>query len=195
LPLCSEVTPGQKKVAHLALMVKSNIYLPQHIKPGLIKILMKAMDKEIEGFAYLRQKFPKISEAKLKEGIFNGPQINKLIEDHDFSTKLNDTERRDWEVFENVHRNFLSTEKVENYGEILQDLISSYSAVGCSMSLNLHFFAFPFGFFPLKTWEWSPMNMVKGSTRTFPKWKTGRVDESKYVGLVLLESYNGDTNW
>ena len=36
-PLCSEVTPGQKKVAHPALMGKSNIYLPQHIKLGLKK--------------------------------------------------------------------------------------------------------------------------------------------------------------
>jgi hypothetical protein len=27
----------------------------------------QAVDKESEGFAYLRQKFPKISEAKMKE--------------------------------------------------------------------------------------------------------------------------------
>jgi hypothetical protein len=138
-PLCSEVTPGQKNVAHPALMDNSNTYLPHHIKLGLIKISVKAMDKEIEGFAYLRQKFPKIREAKMKEGLFIGPHINKLIEDHDFSTQLNVTERRDWKAFENVHRNFLGNEKVENYGEILQDLISSYSAVGCSISLNLHF--------------------------------------------------------
>jgi len=62
------------------------------------------MDKEIEGFPYLRQKFPKISEAKMKEGIFIGPQINKLMEDHDFHTKLIATERR----------NLLGNEKVEN---------------------------------------------------------------------------------
>jgi hypothetical protein len=33
--------------------------------------------------------------------------------------------------FESVCRNFLGTEKAENYSEILQELISSYSAVGC----------------------------------------------------------------
>jgi len=50
---------------------KSKIYLPPlHIKLGLIKIFVKVMDKESEGFAYLKQKFPKISEAKVKEGIF-----------------------------------------------------------------------------------------------------------------------------
>jgi hypothetical protein len=45
------------------------------MKLSLIKIFVKVIDKESEGFAYLRQKFPKIHEAKLKEGIFLGPQI------------------------------------------------------------------------------------------------------------------------
>jgi hypothetical protein len=34
---------------------------------------VKVMDKESEGFAYLRQKFPKMLEAKMKNGIFIGP--------------------------------------------------------------------------------------------------------------------------
>ena len=34
------------------------------------------MNKENEGFGYSRQKFPKISEAKMKDRIFIGPQIN-----------------------------------------------------------------------------------------------------------------------
>jgi hypothetical protein len=59
------------------------------------------MHKE-RGFAYLRKKFPKVSDAKKKEGIFVGPQIKQLIEDHNFSTKLNATARRAWEAFESV---------------------------------------------------------------------------------------------
>jgi hypothetical protein len=31
------------------------------------------IDKESEGFAYLRQIFPKISDANMKEGIFDCP--------------------------------------------------------------------------------------------------------------------------
>ena len=37
------------------------------------------MGKESEGFANLRQKFPKISEAKFQERIFLGPQIKQLF--------------------------------------------------------------------------------------------------------------------
>jgi tRNA 2-selenouridine synthase SelU len=90
----------------------------------------EAMDKESKGFAYLRQKFPKISEAKVNEGIFIGPQIKQLFKDQDFSTKLNSTERRALNAFENTCRNFLGSEKVENCSAIVQELILSYSAVG-----------------------------------------------------------------
>jgi hypothetical protein len=45
-------------VAHPGLGGESRIYLPPlHIKLSLIKISVTTMDKESEGFAYLRQKF------------------------------------------------------------------------------------------------------------------------------------------
>ena len=44
-----------------------------------------------------------------------------------------------WQAFENVCKNFLANKKTENYSEIVQELISSYSGVGCNMSLKLHF--------------------------------------------------------
>jgi hypothetical protein len=82
-------------VSHPALGDKSKIFLgPLLIKFGLIKISVQAMDKEIEGFAYLRQKFPKIGEAKMKKGTFVGSQITQLFDDQDFSTKLTSIERR-----------------------------------------------------------------------------------------------------
>jgi ABC-type transport system involved in Fe-S cluster assembly fused permease/ATPase subunit len=49
---------------------------------------VKAMDKESGGFAYLRQKFPKVSEAEMKEGIFVGPQITQLFDDQDLAQNL-----------------------------------------------------------------------------------------------------------
>jgi hypothetical protein len=43
----------------------------------LIKIYVGQRDKESEGFGYLRQQFPTIIEAKMKGGIFDGPQIKQ----------------------------------------------------------------------------------------------------------------------
>jgi hypothetical protein len=60
------------------------IYLPPlHIMFGLINIFVKTIDKISEGFAYLRKKFPRISEAKMEKGVFVGPQITQLFEDQD----------------------------------------------------------------------------------------------------------------
>ena len=74
LPLQNKRTAGQKNVAHTALVDKSKIYVPPlYITLGLMIIFVKAMDEDGEGSACLRQKSPKIPEAKIKEGIFIGP--------------------------------------------------------------------------------------------------------------------------
>ena len=71
---------GQHNVKHVPLVEPRDVLLPPlHIKLGLMKNFVKAMDKEGEGSAYMRTILPKISDAKLKEGIFVGPQIRQLI--------------------------------------------------------------------------------------------------------------------
>jgi len=177
-PLRSETAPGQKNVAHPALVDKLKIYLsPLHIKLGLIKISEKAMDKESEGSGYVLPEFPKVSEAKKEAGIFVGLQITQLFEDQDFSRKLDSTERRAWKASENVCRNFLGNEKAENYSEIVQELISLYN----NISSRLHFLNSHFDFFPLKTEEPFPMNTAKGSIKVFPKLNGGTAKKGVQV--------------
>lgn len=61
--------PGYKNVLNMPLVDPSNIILPPlHIKLGLIKQFVKALDKNGPTFTYLRSKFPKLSDAKIKEG-------------------------------------------------------------------------------------------------------------------------------
>ena len=52
---------------------------PLDIKLGLMKNFVKAMNKHGKGFEHLREKFPKLGDAKLNEGIFIGPQIREII--------------------------------------------------------------------------------------------------------------------
>ena len=47
-------------------------------------------------------RFPYISEAKLKAGIFVGPQIQELLSDQDFKSKMNPVEKHAWDGFEAV---------------------------------------------------------------------------------------------
>jgi len=82
------------------------------------------MNKEGEGFDYLKQKFPCVSEVKIKESIFFGPQVKRLFQDSDFKNKLNAAERRTWSTFQNVCSKFLRNKKSENYIEIVEELLS-----------------------------------------------------------------------
>jgi hypothetical protein len=53
-----------------------------------MKIFVKGVDKTSRGFKYVRNKFPNLSDAKIKEDIFIGPQIRKLMLDKQFDEDL-----------------------------------------------------------------------------------------------------------
>jgi hypothetical protein len=56
-------------VQHSALAEWHKILLPLlHIKLGLMKNFVKAMDRTGPAFKYPAEKFPRLSEAKIKEG-------------------------------------------------------------------------------------------------------------------------------
>jgi len=57
-------------VQHPALAEWYKILLPPlYIKVGLMKNFVKAMDRTGSAFKYLAEKFPRLSEAKIKRGV------------------------------------------------------------------------------------------------------------------------------
>ena len=70
----------QKNAINNPLVNPEKVYLPPlPIKLGLIKNFVKAMDQNTAGFTYLKNMFPRISDAKIKEGKFVESQIRELI--------------------------------------------------------------------------------------------------------------------
>jgi hypothetical protein len=64
-------TPEKKNVTYKPLVDPKKVYLPPlHIKLGLMKYFVKVMDRDGQVFLYLRRKFPRISDAKIKEDIY-----------------------------------------------------------------------------------------------------------------------------
>jgi hypothetical protein len=61
---------------------------PLHIKLSLMKNFVKAIDQNGPAFKYLGEKFSRLSEAKIKEGVFVGPQIRELFRDQQFDRIL-----------------------------------------------------------------------------------------------------------
>jgi hypothetical protein len=65
------------------------------------------MDKSSAGLHYLKEKFPHVSDAEIKEGIFVGPQIRALTRDEKFEDMLSQVEKSACRSFKNVVQNFL----------------------------------------------------------------------------------------
>ena len=92
-PIRQDYIPGEHNIKYPPLVQREKVILPPlHIKLGLMKNFVKALDKNGEAFHYLKALLPKISDAKLKEGIFFGPQIRKLLNDNIFEKTLNPQE-------------------------------------------------------------------------------------------------------
>ena len=97
------------------------------------------MDSTGNGILYLRQKFPSKSEAKVKAGVFIGPQNRKLMGDKKFDANLNLKEKTGWDQFYLIAKNFLGNYKSPNYVEMGTNFLHAYQERGARMSLKIHF--------------------------------------------------------
>ena len=109
---------GEENIIRELLVERKKIMLPPlHIKLGLMKQFVKTLDKNGGCFKYLCRFFPGLSLEKLKAGIFDGPQIRKLISDPNFTKNMTDVELSAWSSFVSLVKNFLGNHKALNYVE------------------------------------------------------------------------------
>ena len=147
-PKRKTLQPGSQNIINVPLVQRSKILLPPlHIKLGLMKQFTKALPKDGDCFQYLVTRFPKVSYEKLKEGIFVGPQIRKLMKDNLFESTMNPVEKRAWVSFKEVV-NFLGNHKHPEYKTMVKRMLQSFMKLGCNMSVKLHFLHSHVDFFP-----------------------------------------------
>ena len=104
-----------------------------------MKQFVNSLPRDGECFKYLFTKFPGLSEAKVKEGVFLGPDIRKLITDQTFINTMTDPQKEGWIAFKEVIQKFLSNNKDPNYKKIVGRMLKAFQALGCLMSLKVHF--------------------------------------------------------
>ena len=105
-----------------------------------MKNFVKVMNQDGAAFKYICIKFHVLSQAKLKERIFVGPQINQLLKDEDFDHTLSGTEKVAWNAFRDVAHNFLGNRKAPNYIELVEHVFENI------------LLTFALGFFSFKLW-------------------------------------------
>jgi hypothetical protein len=97
------------------------------------------MNQEEAVYTYLRENFPRLSEAKLKEGIYIGAQIKDLVKDEYFDKLLQGDKKTTWASFKFVVKGFLGNRKAQIYEELVNKYLQSYHKLSCNMSLKIHF--------------------------------------------------------
>ena len=148
-PKRTTLNVGDKNIINPQLVEREKIIFPPlHIKLGLMKQYVKALNKEGQCFRYLRASFPGLSEEKLKAGIFDGPEIRKMINDPNFSGSMNMIEKEAWFAFVDVVKKFLGNNKADDYEEIVERMLKSFQILGCNMSIKIHFLFSHLGEFP-----------------------------------------------
>ena len=131
---------GENNIINNPLVAREKIIFPPlHIKLGLMKQFVKALDKNGSCFAYIGEKMPQLSTEKIKAGILDGPQIRQLIKDNAFVHSMNEVERKAWTSFVAVIRNFLGKRKAENYVVLVNEMLNSFRSLGCNMSIKVHY--------------------------------------------------------
>ena len=159
-----------------------------HLKLGLMKNSVKAMNQEEAAFTYLCIKFPRLSEAKLKEG----PQIWDLIKDEYFINLLQGDKKAVWDSFKFVLKGFLAKRRAQNHEVLVKNLLQSYQKLGCNMSLKIHFLHSHLDFFPRELWcsEWWTWRTFP-SRHLFNREEISREMELCYARQLLLDFGKG----
>ena len=148
-PAREDLAVGDKNIINESLVSRDRIILPPlHIKLGLMKQFVKALDKHGDCFNYIVKKFPGLSIEKMKAGIFDGPQIRKLIPDQAFTSHMTAVQSAAWCSYVSVEREFLGNTKASNYRYLVDVMLRNFQALGSRMSIKLYCLFSHLDYFP-----------------------------------------------
>jgi hypothetical protein len=90
-------------------------------KPSLTNSV-KTLVNNSDGLNYLKQKFLKLSDAKLKEGVFSGPHIRKVLHKTIMNSQLHSIRC--------IFKSLVYNKKEENYKQMREKLQHDYNMIG-----------------------------------------------------------------
>jgi hypothetical protein len=179
-PLRQANVVGQHNIINPPLVAASKILLPPlHIKLGIFKQFVKSLQSE-NAKQFLKDLFPKMSDAKVKEGVFVGPQLRRLMKNYaDFAALLNGNELRAWKSLVAVTKGFLGKNREPNYRLLIKEMLKAFDLQEVKMSLKVHFLKSHLEFFPddLGTISDEHGERFHQTIMTIEKRFSGRADE------------------
>ena len=80
-----------------------------------------------------------MSNEKLKAGVFDGPQIRKIMRDPGFVGSMTVVESAAWISFSLIVKNFLRNTTADNYKELVEDMLFNFKNLGLKMSIKVYY--------------------------------------------------------
>ena len=109
------LTPGMYYVIREPLVSREKVLLPPlHIKLGLVKQFVKVLGFEGKVFQNIRSIFFRVSDVKIKGGIFVGSQISTMLKSESKEAKINQTKNEAWQAFGGAVNGFLGYKRNQN---------------------------------------------------------------------------------
>ncbi|KAH9396309.1 hypothetical protein TYRP_019710 [Tyrophagus putrescentiae] len=184
-----ERRPGRTSFIREPLVAAGRIVLPElHIKLGVFQSFIKRLFKFHQetphpAFEHYKEKFKKLSDAKLAVGAVNGVDVRRLVDDVTFAQLLRSNERSEeadaWQAFVEIDRRFFGKDdRPADYQELVRVMLAAFERMGCLMSLKVHLLAEHLEQFPVLLGTWSDQHGERGhqeileAERLFPHTNT-----------------------
>lgn len=113
-------------------------YMTQHTT-AIVKGIKNGDKGNEHAMEYLRSMMKHKTSAKIDGGIFDGPEIRKILTDNTFETHLTAPFQRALQAFRAVVEGFLGNHRAENYKELCTNMIARYGEIKAIMSVKMHF--------------------------------------------------------
>lgn len=123
------------------LVDSSKILMPPlHIKIGLVTQLFKkiyANNKRAR--EVLKRIFPQLTEAKMKAGVYNGPQIRDIFaNENELARTLSKDENEAFKSLKAVCEGFLGNKRASNYQELIKKMMCCYQKLDINITIKMH---------------------------------------------------------
>lgn len=115
------------------------LFPPLHIKIGLMTQLMKKiLETNDEVFLIIKTILPALSDAKVKGGIFDGPEIRKLFNSKDLLQVMNNDEQQAFLRLKDVSANFLGNNRADDFNDRIKNMMLSYETLDINITIKMH---------------------------------------------------------
>lgn len=121
------------------------LFPPLHIKIGLVtQLFKKVYALNLKARKELSNLFPSLSQAKMKAGVYDGPQIRRMFASTNLADSLNAEPEQNnafseaFSALKDVCESFLGNRRSLNYLQVIENMMKCYEKLDINITIKMH---------------------------------------------------------